>query len=198
MKHGRWVVGGLVVLGLGGGVAGVRAQGPGPVQDFAVPAAAPTLSPYLSLFRGGSNPAYNYFNYVVPQLQNQANVQGLRQQQTALQQQLTQPATQAATRPGTAKVPGYMTHAKYFGGNGTIAAGNVPTRRSLTDRTADTGTNPNRPPGQGTAPSPFGGTPNAAGVPGTQTRTTFGPTAPPTGFNPYSPVTTPFNPYRGF
>ncbi len=198
MKRFTWVCCGLVVLGFGWGAGKARAQ----VPDFTVPS-PPPLSPYLNLFRPGASPALNYLNLVTPQLQNQANIQGLQQQQTTLQQRLTQTATQTQTpaRQGTAKVPGYMTHAKYFGSNGTIAAGNGPTRRSLTDRTADTGNNPNRTPGQGTAASPFGGTPNTAGVPGVQTRTTFGPTTPaygPSGFNPYSPVANPFNPYRGF
>jgi hypothetical protein len=197
MKSFLAVCCGLVVLGFGWGLGEARAQG----QDLTVPP-PPGLSPYLNLFRGGSNKAFNYFDVVRPQLQNQANIQGLQQQQTTLQQQLTQPVPQTAARPGSAKVPGYMTHAKYFGGNGTIAAGNGPTRRYFGDRAADTGSTQNRTPGQGTAASPFGGgTPNTGGVPGAQTRTTPGPVTPafgPTGINPYSPVTTPFNPYRGF
>lgn len=207
MKSFGWVLCGLAALGFGWGLGEARAQ----IQDFPV-IQPPGLSPYLNLFRPGSSPALNYFDIVRPQLQNQANFQALQQQQTMFRQQLYQ-ITPNRSSQGTAKVPGYMTHGKYFGTTGTIAAGTGQTRRSLSDRrrvqngTTQNGINqngvtPNRTPGTGTTVPTFG-TQNT----GVQTRTVFGsnnlnnfnqPGSSPGYIAPYSPAFTPFNPYRGF
>jgi hypothetical protein len=50
----------------------------------------PTVSPYLNLNRGGTNPAINYYGIVRPQMQTQQNLQQVQQQLTA----------QAAAGPG--------------------------------------------------------------------------------------------------
>ncbi len=206
MKSFGQVVCGLVVLGLGLGEA--RAQ----MQDFPV-LQPPGLSPYLNLFRPGSNPALNYFDLVRPQLQSQANIQALQQQQGLLQQQFRQQFTPTPSGQGTAKVPGYMTHGKYFGTSGVIAAGTGQTHRSLSTRqttTTNNGLTPNRNAATGTGVPGFGGaSTNVAGT-AAQTRTVFGPNnfnnanqfnnpgLSPTYLAPYGTGFTPFNPYRGY
>jgi hypothetical protein len=203
MKNFGQLLCGLVVLGLGLNLGEARAQ----TQDF-LALQQPTISPYLNLFRSGSNPALNYLDLVRPQFQAQGSFQTLQQQQNLLQTQIRQ-FTPTPSGQGTAKVPGYMTHGKYFGNGGVIAAGTGQTHRSLSDRRTMTGTVPNQTTTtRSTVPTFGGATAGTAGT-GTQTRTVFGSNPLNNQFNSpglsptyLSPTTssgfTPFNPYRGF
>jgi hypothetical protein len=88
----------------------------------------PAFSPYLNLLRRGTSTFYNYYNFVVPQLETQRAVNQLQQQINTNQQniytvgrnvqELQQQQAEPVGLPDTGRGVGFMTHGKWFGGSG--------------------------------------------------------------------------------
>jgi hypothetical protein len=102
---------GLVLL-LGAGATAQAQQYQQPPQG---------VTPWYSMYRGGSSPLGNYLTQTQPQLNNQAMFQQLRNQTQLNQQGIADLAAYGPNAYATGHQAGFMTHRGYFqtyGGGG--------------------------------------------------------------------------------
>jgi hypothetical protein len=101
---------GIVVLGLlfHAAASPVRAQVNTP---WGYP--RPVVSPYINLFRGGVNPAINYYGIVRPEVDFRRSIGGLQQQLIAQQQAAAAPE-EYGVLPATGHLPTFRNYAHYF------------------------------------------------------------------------------------
>lgn len=106
----------MIVFGLCGlvwGYSPVPAWAQNQYNQPVNPYARPVFSPYLNLNRQGSSPAVNYYGIVRPEISFTRSIQQLRQQDTQLQQNVTN-LEEAATLPVTGHASGFMNYRTYF------------------------------------------------------------------------------------
>jgi hypothetical protein len=106
------------------------AQYPGAAyRNQGLPFQRPTVSPYLNLFNGGTNPAINYYGIIRPQFEFRNNIQQV-QQQIAMADQSTADLANTLGMVTTGHPSFFMSHQKYFQNVGTGASGALMGRRS--------------------------------------------------------------------
>jgi hypothetical protein len=102
------------VLVLAGGWTPARAQFYRPQPGPVIPV-RPAVSPFLNLFRPGTNPAINYYGLVRPEIEFRGSIAGLQQQVGTLGAATTLEAQAAAPLPTTGHSVAFGNYGGYFG-----------------------------------------------------------------------------------
>ena len=114
----------LLLVGLSAHLADAQVGGP----RVGSPPPAPTVSPYINLFRNGNSPAFNYYGLVRPQFQTNAGLQSL-QQQLLLSQGSPLPG---AAGPEDVLITGHAAVFMNLGGYFQSATGGLQPARGIT------------------------------------------------------------------